>query len=655
MSYQSRIGDWLSIERLDVAVARAGLLASLLLLGLWFVVAEVFLLAIPVASAIGCAGYLLTRDRRASAVALPTLPRRVVGYLPSLVVLGVAALVVLTWSAGGRTLPAYALTGAIGTVVLAQILLGEDQPATGPLLVQIVLVAIVVRFSALYTTPGFVGVDIWTHVPVFVEGIVRTESLSALDGSKYLLAPFYHVLGAVGTLVVGTARSGVYLSVGLLVALSALFVYATGRLVLPERWALFATALYAFSDQFVRWGLHVIPTGLGLVFFLATVYCVTRLFVSDATPRMVALLAVVSLSVVFTHQVSTTITLLFLAIAAFVATALASIGGRAVGTTSVRTAVALAAVFLLTLAVTLVSWANTPWVGGETFLRVMAGAFRATVTEQAGFLNLVSTEGPGGGASTLSSSAPTLLDQVVPYVDVLGFALLLAVAVFGGLVMLRWQGPADVTYTHLLAAAVMFVVVFGLSLFGIRTFLPGRWLAFLYAPMVVLAAAGVYHLSRNTPREALFALVLVLALAYPVGMAVNHSAAKEAPAFADQHLRYSYTEPEIAAVGTLATIRPPAVNDSVHTDHPYRTLLHRSGGYDAATLVMDERGPVSGAAVIYRDYQSTGPTLFHTRAGGSVALDAGPERVCPAERNRVYANDQVWVCTPSSAAPEVDE
>jgi hypothetical protein len=82
---------------------------------------------------------------------------------------------------------------------------------------------------------------------VFIDGIASAGTFEPIAESKYVMAPLYHSLGAIAALVFGDARAGVFLSMGVLVPLSALFIYVTARLFVDTRWALFATALYAFG------------------------------------------------------------------------------------------------------------------------------------------------------------------------------------------------------------------------------------------------------------------------------------------------------------------------------------------------------------------------------------------------------------------------
>jgi len=51
------------------------------------------------------------------------------------------------------------------------------------------------------------------------------------------MSPLYHLYGAIGAIIFNSPRAGMFLSVGTVLALSILLVYATARLLLPARWA----------------------------------------------------------------------------------------------------------------------------------------------------------------------------------------------------------------------------------------------------------------------------------------------------------------------------------------------------------------------------------------------------------------------------------
>lgn len=652
MSQQNAFRQWLVLDRLDVAIARLGVFVCLLLLGLRLLTSQVLLVIIPVATGAGCLLYLGVYRRKELISEYPTLPSRAIRYLPAGVFAGLAGLVVLLRITGTRTLPVYLLTGAIGSAILGQALFApDDELAPGLVLTQVLVAAVVIRFTVLFATPGFIGVDIWTHVPDFIGGIVEAGSLSAIAESKYSMAPFYHAIGAAGTLVFGSARAGTYLTVGLLVPLSALFVYAAGSLVVPVRWALLATALYAFADQFIRWGLHVIPTSLGVVFFLGALYALTALFVTDDA-RAGILLAGFSLATVFTHQVSTAVVLVLLG-AGSVSVLVARLLGGTTNEMSARTAAAVVGTFLVTLVTTVVSWLYTPWYAEDPFLWQILDTLTAVVLSDAGFLNLA---GGGSGEAQVGgvTEAAGPLAGLIPYVEWFGFAVLLGAVVVGGLAMLRSDLPTEVTFTYLASAAAMFVIVFGFSLFGVRTIMPGRWIAFMYAPFVVIAAVGLYYLSQHASRRVILVVLVIVALGYPATMVMAEKATLDSPAFDDEYPRFSYTESEIAAVESIAAVYPPdADGTTIESDHPYHTLLERYGGYRGDRVSVTESGAGSSEPFVFREYQTSGSATFEdtseppeTFRSRTLAAD-----LC-ADRNHVYTNGDVTLCTTDAAGAE---
>jgi hypothetical protein len=642
MSNQKHLGGLLSLEQPDLILAKLGLVASLLLLGLRLLAEQVFLVMIPLATGTACAVYVFTREETPTAVDSRHMPGLLARFLPPLVIIALAGLVALTSASGTRTWEVYLLTAGIGTAILGQILFVDERALSAPLLlVQLLVASVVIRLSALAVTPGFVGVDVWTHVPVFVDGIASTGSFEPIAESKYLMAPLYHSIGAVATLVFGDARTGVYLTMGLLIPLSALFVYSTARLMVATRWALLATALYAFGDQFIRWGLHIIPTSLGLVFFLGALYCLTRLFVMDDSWSG-WLLLVFSLAVVFTHQVSTAILLLVLGIATLVSLKLTLTGTASDEPASPTTT--LTGVFTVTFAVTIISWANTPWTGGSVFLTRMATIIQDRL-RQIAFLDLASE----GNATVVVGEESGLIYGLVPYAELIGFALLLSAAVVGGLRLSRSDRMVGLSQMYIFSAAAMFVIVFGLSLFGFRALLPGRWLAFMYAPMAIIAAVGLSHFVTNSSPRLLFAVFVVIALCYPATMVVAEKATLDDPAFENEHPRFAYSEAEIAGVETVSTVYPDT-EATMYSDHPYQTLVDRHGGFAAERVQLSPDGAVFSGPILYREYQSTGPVEFDPPPGatGNVRIDeVTASTVCDPARNAVYANDEVRFCTPS--------
>jgi len=380
--------------RLDTVAAIGGLLLALALFPLRFLTSQIYIKTVPVILGTACVLYIVSLYQRDDARAVPTLPSSVSMALPSVVFVGLSGLVVLPVLQGERTLAFFGLASVVGTLVIGQIVFVNDRDLhPGLLLLQIVCFAFVFRFAALYTTPGYIGIDIWTHREL-VDAILTEQSLSAISDNKHYGSPFYHLLVAASSLLYDVPiRAALYLSVGLVMPLSVLLVYATTNLLVSTRWAVLATALYAFGNHVARWGIHIIPTSLGLVFFLAMLYALIRVMRIEYTIRDFALLLLLSIAVILTHQVSTFIMLVLL-LAAFIAQLVFVIGpfGLTRLDTSVfrtKKPVNLVGLVVFNLGLTIFVWSLTPY-NQDSFLGTVLSYFTQTLEDSAGFLNTAS-------------------------------------------------------------------------------------------------------------------------------------------------------------------------------------------------------------------------------------------------------------------------
>ncbi|WP_231512972.1 glycosyltransferase family 39 protein [Haloferax mediterranei] len=514
----------------------------------------------------------------------------------------------------------------------------------------------VVRFAALYTTTGYVGIDVWSHT-TFVEMILQADSLSAINDNKYYASPLFHLLASSSTHLLSLSlRNALYLSLGIVMPLVSLFVYGTARLLVPLRWALAAAALYAMGDQVVRWGIHLIPTSMGLLFFLACMYSLVRVMHASDRWRDFGLLVLFSTTVILTHQVSSFIMLVLLCFG-FVAQVLLQLdffteepdplsltGG---GSTPVN----LAGLVGFNIGLIVFTWSLTPYKG-DTFLETVLSYFYVNLFN-AGFLSGVSGSGGSTGASgTAQSTGPTFLSQVSTYVTEAGFLLLIFAGVIGCLTVLRRSRATQTTYCFVGSIIAMMFVVLGLPLFGIENFVPGRWIGFLYALLAIIGVVGFRHLADRTSLKVIGVVLLLFVLLYPNVMIMSNDGAMDSPVFPNQHERLSYTDPELAAVETFGAARPTRKGAKLYTDLPYGTVWERTEAYPAEALPMKRGRPISQGIMVYRTYQSEHASYFMNNATGTVQNYNPPKTaVCPPTTNYVYSNGHVTICTLPGAEP----
>ena len=640
----SRHGGWRELfrQRLDLLAAAGGVVVALALLPLQLLASQVYLRTLPVVLGIASGLYLYTARTDQPEGTRPHLPRWAAQLLPSLVLFGVAAMILLAVFQG-RTLLYYYVSVWTGLLVLVQICFVDDSEFhTGALLTQVILFALIYRLTAVYTSPGYIGIDVWTHIPNWAAAIRDTGSLEAIANEKYYASPLFHLLVVVGSLLLDVSlRQGTILTIGIAMPFVALFVYTTARLFVDARWATFAAAVFSMSGHVVEWGIHLIPTSLGLAFFMAIVYLMIRILYFDSEPRAFALVIPFSIAIILTHQISTFIMLVFVGSALLAKLLFAAgvfeprmpdgpLGGR-------KETANLAGLLAFDLGLITFMWSMTPYQGSN-FLETMFRWFGSTLQSSAGFLNLA---GPSGsGASQPTTAPPTLLEKLPLYLDAAALLLMLFVGILGCLYILRRKNSAHATVTLVITVAVILVFVFGFPLFGIRTFVPGRWMAFLVALLAVVGAIGIRFLAARAPAHVAVAVIVLFAVAFPPIALTTGEATQDAPVIDGVQVRYDYTERELAAAETVTDISPSG--SAIYTDHPYSTVLDRTHEYDSRVAHING-SDLSNRRVLYRDYQGTGAAYFEL-GGEYPSQRAVDRRGACADRSVLYTNGGARLC-----------
>ncbi|WP_336342960.1 hypothetical protein [Halalkalicoccus ordinarius] len=636
---------WLASQRFDVIGAVIGLLLAVAMLPLRLISSNLFIVGIPVMIGLASGLYLFA-VRTDHGEGLPTMPVWLGRILPSLVFLGTTLLIVLALWQGGRTPAFYNVATLVGMGIFAQVFFTRDQDLVPALLVvQIMAFAVVIRFMSLLTTPGFTGIDVWTHVPNWSAAILETRSLAPLAGNKYYASPLFHLLTVATSLLGGISiRYGLFLSVGVAVALSPLFVYAAARLFVSERWSLFALAVFAITAHTVEWSIHLIPTSLGLVFFLGVFYLLIRALDVEPGGREFFMIVVFSIGTILTHQISAFI-MLVLTGAGLLAHVLLRFdllsppsqvrGIRARQGDSVS----LTGLLAFDLGFITFMWSLTPY-HGDTFLATTFSFFRTTLAESGGFGDLSGERG-----DTAATAAPTLIEQAVNYIDAAVFLSLFALTVVGCLYILRRRNISHGTFMCGVSIVVMLVFIFGFPMFGIRTFIPQRWYAFLTAPMAVLSALGVAYLARRLNPPTIVAILLVFTLVFPAVSIAATNSTIDNPRFEGAQTKYSYDQPELDAVDTIGAIHPLEEGERYHTDHPYNTVFSRSGPGPSGVANISDEGRENTDVLIHRDQQQLGSTFFiEDEEEGGITPEMSRSELCSAERHYSYDNGDVTVC-----------
>lgn len=628
----------------DRAAAILGLVVALALLPVQLVISHIYAQTLPPVLALACLIYLAARGETHDEATL-RMPTWVAHLLPSLVVVGVAGLILLAHGQGGRSNEFYVFASLLGTLVLGQLLFTRDRDLhVGIVLGQVFLLAAVIRLAAVFATPGYIGIDVWIHMAQFTQGMLEAHSIGGMGQTKYVMAPLYHLLVGVTSLFTGFGlRWSLFLALGLAMPVGVLLVYAGARYLVAPRWALFAAALFALSGSVVRWGIHLIPTSLGLLFFAAILALVIRLFQVPTRLRDGLLIIMFFAAMALTHQVSSFILLVFLLACGVTQFVLKTgimdppDGSRYTLGTSEVEPIDFGGYIVFNLGFLTLTWSLTPYYG-RPFLETVFIFLRDSI---GGGLESVSGPASGGGAA---AQTPSLAQFLVTNFDVIGFLLFLFGTTVGSLYALRRGRTNQAVLSLVVAAVVMAGFTLGPPLAGIGTFLSGRWFAFLYAVMAILTAVGFSHLRRGLAPTLLMVFLLVFLYAFPMVMVASPKGTVDQPVMQTEQPKFSFSEQELAAMRTIGTTTTEAETGRIYSDFPYVAVYNRvhEERFGGATVPPDER--VQDDEVIYRDYQSRGAPLFSSGGNGSRIYRVTPEQMCPPSYDTIYANGEVTYC-----------
>lgn len=633
---------------LDRFAAILGLIIAVALLPIQLFVGHIYARTIPIVLGIACLLYLVASRVETDRTPV-TLSRAATHALPSFVAFGTAGLVLLAHAQGARSRLFYGLAGILGTLVLGQVLFARERdlhPVV--ILIQVVGLAAAVRFAAFDTTAGLIGIDVWFHIPHFTRGILATHSLEGMGATKYVMAPFYHLVVAITTMFAGvTPRLALLLSLGLVMPLTPVLVYLTADLLMGQRWALFAAAMFAFSDAAIQWGIHLIPTSLGLVFFLAALYFIVRATQLRTGASETVLLILTFFGIALTHQVSSFIMLVFLGSGWFTQQVIRTglfdqptDSTRMLGTGDLQ-AISFSGYFVFNAGLLTLIWSLTPYHGRpfiETVFLFLQDA-------------LFSSSSLGAGLAAAGGGEANPLTWFITNLDVLGFLFFVFGATVGSLFAFRRGRRNQAVLTLVTAGVVMTVFTLVPPLVGVGTFLPGRWYPFLYAIMGIMTAAGLEYLRSDLSPILLVVVLLVFLYAFPTVMVASPIATQDSPVLDHKTPRLAYTEEELAAVRTIGATTTGSPQSPIETDFPYVLIFNRivtglgQNRFDTANI--PDGGTAQAETVVYRRYQTTGAPRFEDANGDQRTYRIRPVVMCNRNRDVVYANGDVWMCRSS--------
>lgn len=627
---------WIT-QRLTNTTFLAACLVLIGIGGLYFstIIRNPYTVLYPSAMILGAVCFLLLKNRQA--VSDFTCNSDTAKYVLVGFFVVFSLLVVQYYEAGfWRTNVVFYLTFSLYTLVGLYIITGGRTPIA---LLLVCVAGLTTRITALYASREYVGVDIYGHSHS-IHSIAAEGTLETFATSKYFYSPIYHIQAAQGQLLfdVGTKDAITLTTMISVVIVPALVVFIVANRHWNRQIALLASLLYTGSDEAINWGVHLIPTSLGITFFSIVLLSVLSYYVKG-DKRMFAVFVGAIVSLMLTHQVS-----LFISASLVIGFSLAII------VYTFQLPAKVTHISLFTGFAVLLDFMVTGYggPGGESFFQRVLGTFIASfmVAETDSRPEVAFPDDPTispGGAAAMAD------------IQLAGSSLLLFFAIVG---TLFWFHNNDENNSIIAALSlgvgvtILMALTLAFPIIGMRNLMPSRWWAFTYLLLVIFAAPGLIFLAKQVgsilpyPNAVTPILLVSLLIPYVVLMGGAAVASSDDP-FIDQGFsaaRHGITDTEQALGEHTNRYAPESVRTVSDSRYPYTSGMVRMEHQNPESLATEDPTLIAN-----REYMSEKPAMYTIQFENRTARVLGGvpiERLSPTYKSAVYnnGNDELqWV------------
>jgi hypothetical protein len=538
-------------ENFDRNLAIVGLVIGILM-SFWLLFYVHKYIEVGVMCVLACGTYLLIRKSfsRGGISSLTEQFSRASIYLGLnmlFFVLFFLSIILIVWRPDLYSRPlSYFISITIMVAILAVeiLFLPENKAHINFILFKIVIFCFGILCVPQFIFPGLFGVDTWFH-QMIVTKIIETGTIPA--GTSYSYFPIMHLLLSTTSLVTSLDyRSTVLCSMFVFISIALIFIFLISRSLFNPKVGLLAALLLGTGVEWMDNGLAPIPPTVGLIIIAILMYVILAKVNKQHKLLTFTILTVLFMCVlILTHTITATamgIILFSFGIGLILYKIMS--GQRAESTIGWY-------LFTLFLVCTL-SWWTYSSGKISTLKEILLSGFHIS-----------------GWAPSLAHTQYMLQ---VPYSEyllgILGFLLFFALSIVGSFLMLSKKFGSKESFSMIIGGLGILLISFITLPLGLTGFLTERWWYYAYLIMAIPAAIGVFSIYRGFKSKlvgtsVMVVLILVLSFFSFTSPAVNFD---NRIYNKDEGYRYAFTQSELTAFDTLASIWPGAVGVTTSPD-----------------------------------------------------------------------------------------
>lgn len=384
--------------------------------------------------------------------------------------------------------------GLLGLEALTQ--KREGKLITITIICKILLTSLILRGSAYYISPYPVGADPWAHAE-YIKNFVYFGHLQVLPyppgtgiSDYYIQYPIMHIFGALTDLICHLSVKDSMFIVGVILTLSTIFVYLIATTAVNTKFALFSLLILNFSDFHIQWSIEIIAMTFGIALYTFLLYIISKMNITNAIIYKIIFIFL-SFLIVWTHTVTTFITLISIVVLAVASTVYPYFYNER------KTEIEILSIyFIIILAIFIfLKWFDP----SVPFFEGVSTGLQSSVSS---------------GVEVLGRTSPAYANEknIKQIFDIIGILSYIIFGALGCLCYLSQKFSNKVNFSYICIIGTLFFFFFSFPLMGMRNIVPYRWPAFIYITLSMFVCIGYAHAARmirNVPLRNVALLLII--------------------------------------------------------------------------------------------------------------------------------------------------
>lgn len=490
------------------------------------------------------------------------------------------------------------ISGAVALLGI-QIIASKDlnKPKISIFIIKILLLSVILRYSAYFVSPYPIGSDPWAHreyISYFLDfGRVAVPP----DFIEYYVNyPIAHLYAVCTVLLGSISPHEAMFILGVVLTLSSVVIFLIARMLTGNlQLALISMLLLNFTDVEIQWGVQIIAMSFGIAIYSFIIFFALKIYSKPRDNNKFASLLLVFLGIiVWIHTISAFITMVSLFALVAGHSLYESFYNRDFFSIKSRNAQTLMVPLIFLTIIIMYHWMDPAY----PFFDKTFGGLIKSLSVEAKFL----------GATTLSNVNGRWEELLQP----MGFCIYVFFGIIGTLYCCSDKVRAKKYFPLIVLALVLFFVRYIFPILGMRNIIPDRWPAFAFITFALFVGIGIYcGMSLLNKKKTILCAVAIFFFIGSFFMITDASTNQDSPIYGgDVNLKLIWSESEMDMYGHINATYDGIIIADEHTyTRPFSTYLKnkRSTSYRILPNGKLDKELLSNGLVIWRRDSLTRP------------------------------------------------